>query len=649
MITRDVPSIASSIAQFFKPREKLNGLEYVEKFGYVTGSALSQGKWHTRPYQERWFTWFTDPIVEVFWCMKSARIGWSRAIIVGFQQYHIEYKPSQIMGLFPTDTEIKKYAAEFIDKHYDKNSGAPCCRGLLSPSGSKTGEKNTYDYKVFKNGAVLDLASAATPRFGRMVERSIIFLEEPSAYGAIREGDILKILLKRAATAPDPRICGGGTPVELFDYTHAGYLKGDQQHRYYPFPCCGHYQELTMEKLVKEGQDYGKMRCENCQTPIEHSSLPAMDRHAGWACPLMVEHRRENQVLRNGQVVWESQHAWAAMSYERGAAWPLIAEEYNDALRELRKGNSDPMLTFKNTVEGVPWQDEIVLKIGAEGLAKRRSDDKAGNDYEPNVVPNGVLLITIGVDVQGGDDSLGQGLHIHVWGMGRGEERWHLAQHVIDCDPARKGVIAEMLDPFSTSTWRREDGAELPMTAGAVDDGGHASEEVRRFCAANTGRWIACKGQGTELFRKGTQPVGFKSKRKGGAQAKDLFLYNVGYEPSIVLWKNRLRVEQPGPGYIHLGRGTSDQTLSELFPWKRVRVQGKLTKSGLPVYEWVKPTSARDESGDCARLAYAAFQYVCTISNPRRLWDQLEAQALARRKGSTGNEPSPLLKGLRFG
>jgi len=632
MITRDIPAIASQIAAFYKPRERLDGLQYVEKHGYVTGSAISAGKWHTRPYQERWFTWFTDPNVNFFTCIKSSRLGWTRASLTGFIQYGIEYKAIQMMGLFPTATEIETYGTEFKDPHFHPAHGVPCCIGLSDTKGSKTGLKSRADYTVFKNGAVLQLVSAATARSFRMTEREWVFWEEPAASINSREGSLLALLIKRTLTAANPKVCIGGTPVELLDNMHQSFLRGDQQHRFYPFPCCGHYQELTMEKLIKEGPDFGKMRCENCGETIAHTSLLAMDKGAGWACPLVVEYGRESQVLRDdGYPTWESQYAWAAMSYEPGAAWPRIAEEYNDAHRQLRNGNPDAMLTFKNTVEGVPWQDAVVVKIGMEGLAKRRATTETGNDYPADVAPNGVVLITLGVDVQGGDGSLGQGLHVHVWGMGRGEERWHLAQHVIECDPAQKGIVAEVLGPFTKATWRRADGAELTMTAGAIDDGGqggHASEEVRRFCAANTGRWIACKGGGTDLFKRSANPVGFKSKRRGGASARDLFLWWVGYEASIQLWKNRLGVEQPGPGYVHLGQGTSDQTLAELFPWKRVRERGKLTSAGQPVYTWSKPAGARDEAGDCARLAYAAFQYAATLSNPMTMWDRWEAAAL---------------------
>lgn len=79
-------------------------------------------------------------------------------------------------------------------------------------------------------------------------------------------------------------------------------------------------------------------------------------------------------------------------------------------------------------------------------------------------------------------------------------------------------------------------------------------------------------------------------------------------------------MEQPGPGYLHLGTAATDQFLAELFPWKRMPKRD----NGQTVYSWVLPRGARDEGGDCTRYAYAAFQLVARRYNRATMWDQLE-------------------------
>ena len=60
MITRDVPALATGIAECFRPRPVLSGVEYADTYGHVTGNAASKGAWITRPYQEYLFYGFTS-------------------------------------------------------------------------------------------------------------------------------------------------------------------------------------------------------------------------------------------------------------------------------------------------------------------------------------------------------------------------------------------------------------------------------------------------------------------------------------------------------------------------------------------------------------------------------------------------------------
>jgi len=88
--------------------------------------------------------------------------------------------------------------------------------------------------------------------------------------------------------------------------------------------------------------------------------------------------------------------------------------------------------------------------------------------------------------------------------------------------------------------------------------------------------------------------------------------------------KKQLRVEQPGPGYLHFGTASTDDFLRELFPWKSV----PKTKDRRE-YKWEKPPGSRDEGGDCTRMAYVALQLVSRRYNRATMWDQLEAQVKA--------------------
>lgn len=639
MINRNVQELAQQLAKKLKPRPRITALEYAEQFGYVTGNAESRGKWFTRPYQRDWFLAPTDPNVEVLVCIKPARVGWSEFVKIGVIQFFSHWRRSKIMIVQPTDDEVKKYSREDIDALFDPVTGAPCLKGLLSNQKSKTTNANTYNFKQLTNGAIIDLRNAATPKSFRRVERGIIGIEEPAAYDRLKEGDTLELILKRAGTVSDPFITIGGTPVSPNDYMDQSFKKGDQQYRYYPCPHCKTYQQIAWDRFIKEGPDAGKMQCENCTNLIEYRHLRTMDEHAGWACPLGLD--RGRQILRDGIPIWRSQQVGVGMSYHPDAQWVRIVQRYNTAMEQLRLGNPDPMQTFHNTDLGVPWEDSITSKLTAEGLAARRQNVEIGNGYEAGVVPNGVLLITAGVDVQGGGDTDDQRLVVTFWGWGRGEEAWHLGHFEIDGDP-RETETLDQLDQFAEQKLQREDGVELKLSLGGIDDGGMATQEVRNWARHRTNTWVPMKGNGkgrnSDLVSKGTL---VDINHRGKVLKKGVKIYIVDYEQSVTLLRNRLRIDQPGPRYCHLGEAASDQFLAELFPWKRKPIR---TTSGQPSYSWVLPRGAHDEGGDCTRMAYAALQIVARRYNRATMWDQI-----ARRVGTRSATDGAAGGGSRFG
>jgi phage terminase large subunit GpA-like protein len=619
MIERSRRAIARRLAEKLKPRPRITGLEYAEQYGYVTGGAESRGKWHTRPYQRDWFLAVTDPMVECLVCQKPARVGWSEFVKIGFVQFFCHWRPSKIMLVQPTDDEVKKYSREDIDPLFDPVDGAPCLRGLLSNRKSKTTHANTYNFKQLSNGALIDIRNAATPKSMRRVERGVIGIEEPAAFDKIKEGDAIDLILKRAGTINNPFFTIGGTPVEPNDYMDQSFKKGDQQYRYYPCPHCRTYQQLAWDRFIKEGPDAGKVECIGCDQLIEYRHLRRMDDEAGWACPLGLD--RSRQILRDGMPVWRSQQVGVGASYHRDAAWTEIVQRYANALAQLKMGNPDPMQTFHNTDLGVPWEDSITSKLTAEGLSLRRQDTGAGNGYLAGTVPNGVLMVTAGADVQGGGETEDQRLVVSFWGWGHGEEAWHLGHFEIDGDPQQAATL-DQLDELAAHQWVREDGRVLRMALGGIDDGGLSTHEVRNWCRTRASTWAPMKGNGRskakELVSRGTM---VDINWRGQLIKRGVKIYIVDYDESVTLLRNRLRVEQPGPRYLHFGEAASDQFLAELFPWKR---RPQRDSRGQTTYRWTLPRGEHDEGGDCTRMAYAALQVMARRYTRGTMWDQLE-------------------------
>jgi phage terminase large subunit GpA-like protein len=376
--------------------------------------------------------------------------------------------------------------------------------------------------------------------------------------------------------------------------------------------------------MAKEGPDAATFECENCRGRIAYESLRWMDANGGWACPLGLD-RSQQSLTPEGEPAVESQHIWAAYSYHAGAVWRRLVEEYREALEAMRRGDPDVMQTFHNTVLGIPWEDSIASKLTGQGLAQRRENREQGNGYEIGTVPIGVLMITVGVDVQGGGGTMDERLVVTIWGWGRGEEGWHLGHFELDGDPQQIETLNQ-LDNVDATEWIREDGAVLKMSLGAIDEGGLSTHEIRSWCGSRTARWVPVRGapqKGKALVGKGV-PVNINRKNQL-VQKKGVLMYPVGYEVSVNRLQGQLRCETPGPGYLHLGQAATDQFLDELFPWRRMPNREKTA------YSWVLPTGARDEGGDCTRYAYAALQLVARRYDRATMWDQLERQLEAQR------------------
>jgi phage terminase large subunit GpA-like protein len=310
------------------------------------------------------------------------------------------------------------------------------------------------------------------------------------------------------------------------------------------------------------------------------------------------------------------------------------------ALEQMKMGNVAPMQTFHNTDLGVPWADEITSKLTGDGLAERRKNVGFGNGYpwdgEEWDIPTGVLLLTDGVDVQGGGGTVGERLVYTLWGWGTGEEGWHIAHFEIEGDPQQPEVW-EQLDVMSEKRWRRQDGGEMRVTLGCVDHGGRSSKAVADFCATRSSRWLATKGSGFKglpIVERGKAVA--VNKKNQMMTKRGPKVYIIGYGASVDHLRTMLRVEQPGPRYLHFGQASTDQFLRELFPWVYVPKNRARTE-----YHWILPPGSQDEGGDCTRMAYVALLLVSRRYAAGTMWAQLARSLGTQAPGVGGGGAAP--------
>jgi Bacteriophage tail assembly protein len=178
--------------------------------------------------------------------------------------------------------------------------------------------------------------------------------------------------------------------------------------------------------------------------------------------------------VRNGQWVAEKPFAGIAGFAINGlySPWTRLADGVRDFLSV--KKSPDQLRVWTNTYLGETWEDQGE-RVDDWELAERR---------EPlNPVPDDVLMLTAGVDVQ--DNRL----EVSVIGWGRDDESWVLAHDTLYGDPSTPQLWAA-LDTRLAQTYTTTEGRVLPIRASCVDSGGHYTNAVYQYCKRNQGRGI---------------------------------------------------------------------------------------------------------------------------------------------------------------
>jgi phage terminase large subunit GpA-like protein len=133
----------------------------------------------------------------------------------------------------------------------------------------------------------------------------------------------------------------------------------------------------------------------------------------------------------------------------------------------------------------------------------------------------------------------------------------------------------------------------------------------------HTSRVIAVKGQavaGKALIGKPTkQDVNYR----GQILKEGVEIWQYGSDTAKGALYARLKVEQAGPGYVHLPNGLPDECFEQLTAERRVTRYVR----GHPRVDWLLEKGRRNEDLDCAGMAHAAAE---SAGLSRVNWDAIE-------------------------
>ena len=579
------------------PPEETNANEWTNKYYYLSKeSSAYSGKWTSYCYQEEILKAFTPQSgirvngenIKKVTLLKSSRIGYT-CCLAGLIGFIIHRMPTSVLLVEPTESDAKKISKDVVATMIRDNQHV--LNGLIEEDPKPDG-KSSILYRKFSGGGVLQIAGAFDPKSFRAVSRQIILLDECDAYKSSlgKEGDPVKLAETRCRDFWNRLVILGSTPVgnKKESRIYNSYLNSDQRKFLVPCPKCGHFQELNWKQMDWNGNDYSNTvyRCIKCGHGIEHKDRKEMVNNGYWK-----SHNSDGESGHAGYAIN------ALYSNSPSAQWSLLAEEYSN-------GKEDPekIKVFYNTVLGLPYNDDEDIVIDIDDILS-----KVDQSYSLGDVPEEVVLLTGGIDVQGNR------LELAIWGWAKDEECWLIYEAIIEGDPT-KDHVWEQAESIFNSKWGPN---KLEVSLVAIDSG-YLTEKVANICASNRKLFRPIKGSSiidSQPIKRSKQPRA--SKNKTSIFKKDqLFVIGTNKIKSILFNRLVKLVRDNDEARLHFPSDTTPTFCEHITSEVRIK-EGKL-------WRWKNPSGKRNESWDIWVYSYAMMILVVRSYNQRTVWEQLK-------------------------
>lgn len=538
-MTVGIHNAITTVLSRLKTREPLTGSEWADRYFYlVPESSGIEGKWATFPYQIAWLNWMTDDDIREINNQKCARVGYTKCIVAAIG-YFTEERHRNIVVWQPTDGDAQDFVSDEIDPMLNY---VPIVGDLLKCRVGMKSKYNTNEKKSF-NGSVLDIKGGKSARNYRRMTKDVAIFDEADGFDIDidGEGHPFKLGDIRTQTSPFRKSIRGSTPgvkgVSIIE--PAVDSSGMVFYRYVPCPQCNTMQRLEFKNLRTKGEEKGQYTCiHGCL--IDYSSYPDMDLSGRWQTldGYYYDDNKNMFFSPDGHLTERpkkiSTRIWAAYSYYM--SWAEIVEEWLEAVAKSAIGDKTLLKTFINTFLGETWEEK-----GEQVSHGMFTGDRLDNYRADGRIPDEVLVITVGGDLQGGKESR---LELEICGWGIGFESWSIDYVIIPGDPQLDAMWDHLDDQFLRK-FTREDGTVIPVAGGCIDSG-YLPDRVFNFTGPRARRNIyATKGKAQY-----SGPL-IKASSEQWKNKKILQLAINTDNAKETVFTRLNKILTPGPGYCH--------------------------------------------------------------------------------------------------
>nr|DAE71368.1 MAG TPA: terminase large subunit [Caudoviricetes sp.] len=577
-VDRKTVRLFKKIATILSPPPVLTVSQWADEYRRLSPEASAEpGRWNTdrAPYQRAIMDAVNDARCEDIIIMSSAQVG-KTELILNIIGYYIDYDPSPILVLQPTLEMAQTFSK---DRLAPMLRDTPALKGKVKDARSRD-SGNTILHKTFPGGHITMVgANSAAGLASRPIK--VVLMDEVDRYPASAgtEGDPIKLAEKRTTTFWNRKKIKVSTPtIKGRSPIEKEFLTSSMEEWNVPCPCCGKYQPYEWGRIHFSDVT---MECKFC---LEHISERDWKSNPGkWVAA------KENNKKR-GFHLNELASPWKH--------WEEIIEDFKEADRDRKQGDIEKLKTFVNTALGEPWEERGEAADDNVLLSRRER-------YNADL-PDGVLLVTAGVDVQ--DDRF----EVEITGWGKGYESWGILYKKIKGNLEQEEAW-DKLEQFLDTELYFENGNSLLIAATCIDTGGHFTSEAYKFLKKmerKQKKIFGIKGMGGEGI-----PLINKISTNNVEKVR-IFILGVDSGKEILM--TRLKTVDEGPGYCHFpinaDRGYDETYIKGLTSEQRV----VSVKDNRATLKWVKKSGTRNEPLDLRNYSTAAAEIL------RPDWDVLE-------------------------
>ena len=520
-------------------------------------TSAEPGQWSTSrtPYLKGVMDAFTDPFVDEITVMAASQVGKTEAMY-NMLGYVIDQDPGPTLMVSPRADDAKSVSYNRIRPMIE-----------VSPVLSRYLPENLDDINKLEyhfDRMIIYFAGSNSP--ADLASRPIryLFLDEVDKYPKFsgREADPIKLASERQKTFWNKKTIKVSTPTTREGYIFREYEKSYQRRFYVPCPHCGKLQVLL----------FGQIKWPREESSPERIKNERLAWYECFYCGKRIEDSQKQKIMQSGEWIPEKKEKnrnrgfWVSSLYSPWLTWSDIAAEFLKS-----KDYIELLMNFVNSWLAEVWEEKI----------EETTVDRVRNlarDYDEGIVPDEVLVLTAGVDVQKDH------FYFVIRGWGYYEESWLIRA-------GRVEYWDDLVEALFKTEYKRLTSDETLNIYMSCIDSGFRTDEVYRFCRSWADKTKAIKGveeiSGGRFYRANKIDI---NSRTGAVIPGGLVLWHL----NVTQYKDKINrlVTSRDPVKWHIFKNTSEEYLTQFTSEHKILIRNRTTGRAKEVWQKKKEASA---------------------------------------------------------